>query len=118
MSSKWTDTKSSIEAWTPSEVRAQKINFIPPEIIEAVNELIAKHWNGSSATISISEVRDAAFTKMRINCSPNLEKNYASEGWLDFEPIFEDRGWHVMFDRPGYCESYDATWRFSPKQKP
>lgn len=115
MSSKWAQTKSSVEAWTPAEVQAQKINLIPPEIIEAVNELLAKHWNGYSSTLKISEVVDEAGSKMQTNRSPNLGKDFASQGWLDFEPIFEAKGWKVTFDRPAYNETYEASWRFSRK---
>lgn len=112
---KWSRTESSVEAWTPDEVRAQKINFIPPEFVEAVNELLTKKWTGRSATIRLTDLKQLVAHKMRTNGSPNLGKNYADEGWLDFEPIFEDKGWKVVYDRPGWDESYDPNWTFTRK---
>jgi hypothetical protein len=35
--------------------------------------------------------------------------------WLDVEEIFEKNGWSVSYDKPGYCESYDASFEFTAK---
>jgi hypothetical protein len=115
MSEKWARTESTVEAWSPEEVRAQKINFLPPEVVEAVNELLAKNWSGYSATVMISEMKALASQKMRTNGSPNLGKDFNKEGWYDFEPIFEDKGWKVMCDSPGYNESGETHWVFTKK---
>lgn len=112
---KWTRTESTVAAWSPDEVRAQKINFIPPEVVLAVNELLTKHWDGRGATIRLPELKAEIGHKMRSSGSANLGKNYASEGWLDFEPIFEDQGWKITYDSPGYDENYDAYWKFTRK---
>ena len=116
MSDKWARTESTVEAWSPDEVRAQKINFIPPEMIEAVNELLTKGWGGYSSHITISELKALAAHKMRVNNSSNLGKNFSKEGWYDFEPIFEDQGWKVVCDSPGYCESGETNWTFTRKK--
>ena len=114
-SEKWARTESTVEAWTPEEVRAQKINFIPPEVIEAVNELLTKNWDGRVAVVKLPELKGEISRKMRVNGSPNLIKNFAQEGWLDFEPIFEDKGWKIAYDSPAYDECYDAFWKFTRK---
>jgi hypothetical protein len=33
--------------------------------------------------------------------------------YLDFEAAFKANGWHVEYDSPGYCEDYEAHWKFS-----
>ena len=116
MSDKWARTESTVEAWSPAEVRAQKINFIPPEIIEAINELLAQRWNGRSASFGLTELKQNVGHKFRTNGSPNLGKQYA-DGWLDFEPIFEDKGWKVTWDSPGYNESGETRWEFTKRQQ-
>lgn len=32
--------------------------------------------------------------------------------WLDIEDSYRAVGWHVEYDKPGYCESYEATFTF------
>ena len=113
--SKWTRTESTTEAWSPDQVRAQKINFIPPEVVEAINELLAKNWDGTGATLKLPQVKAEIAHKLRASGSSNLGKNYAQEGWLDFEPIFQDKGWKIVYDSPGYDENYDAYWKFTRK---
>lgn len=35
--------------------------------------------------------------------------------WLDVEDIFEEVGWKVVYDKPGYNESYPANFEFTKK---
>lgn len=35
--------------------------------------------------------------------------------WLDVESLFENEGWKVNYDKPGYCESYEASFKFTRK---
>jgi hypothetical protein len=34
---------------------------------------------------------------------------------MDFEPFYEKAGWKVVYDKPGYCESYAANFTFTRK---
>jgi hypothetical protein len=34
---------------------------------------------------------------------------------LDVEEVFEDVGWDVDYDKPGYNESYQPTFTFTEK---
>jgi hypothetical protein len=36
-----------------------------------------------------------------------------SKHYLDFEDVYRKQGWKVYFDRPGFNESYTATFTFS-----
>lgn len=33
--------------------------------------------------------------------------------WLDIEDTYRKAGWNVEYDKPGYCENYDAYFVFS-----
>jgi len=51
---------------TPSEITKAKKEAIPDEVFDAFNELIAKHWNGHSATIKQTEVANLIASKLDI----------------------------------------------------
>ena len=36
---------------------------------------------------------------------------------LDFEDVYRDQGWSVMYDSPAYCESYDPYFLFKKAVK-
>jgi len=38
-------------------------------------------------------------------------------GWLDVEDAYRAQGWNVVYDRPGYCESYEASFIFTRGKK-
>ena len=38
-----------------------------------------------------------------------------SNHWLDVEDIYRKQGWKVVYDSPGYDESYDAYYEFRKK---
>lgn len=49
---------------------------------------------------------------------PNVKRQEIFDnGWLDIETVYEDSGWSVEYDKPGYNESYEASWTFKPKRK-
>lgn len=33
--------------------------------------------------------------------------------WLDAESLYEQQGWKVKYDQPGYCEEYEPYFEFS-----
>lgn len=79
---------------------------IPEFVIEAVNELIAEKYNGSSFIIRQPEVIE------RIKSKTAQDFDFK---WLDFEPLYRDAGWRVRYDKPAYNESYEAFFEFSRK---
>ena len=38
-----------------------------------------------------------------------------SEGWLNIETVYEDAGWDVYYDKPGYNEDYKPSYTFTKK---
>lgn len=94
----------------PEEIILKKQKNFPDEVITSFNELIAQKWNGKWATISQEEV-------MVLMVEKGLERNEIfDKGWLDIEDIYRSAGWNVEYDKPGYNESYPATFTFR-KQK-
>jgi hypothetical protein len=37
--------------------------------------------------------------------------------WLDVEEIYEEAGWQVAYDKPGYNETYEASFEFTDASK-
>lgn len=97
---------------TPEEVVQQKKVQIPPEVFNAFNDMIAKHWNGISARFTQNAVVVAILAYLPEKNAGDIFSNH----WLDVEDIYREAGWRVVFDRPGYCDSYEATFEFSKKR--
>lgn len=97
---------------TPQECSAQAGSHIPELVVESVNALLKKKYSGGRATFTqdevIAEIQKRGDTISR-------EQIFDSK-WLDFEPLFRRAGWDVEFDKPGYCETYDANWKFTKKK--
>ena len=87
---------------TPDEVAHE----IPDVIIEVVNTLIKEKWNGQKAHI----LQDEILLRLSIPRDEVFEKH-----WLDFEPIYREAGWHVIYDKPGFNENYKAFFDFTKK---
>lgn len=87
---------------------------IPSFVIEAVNKLLNKHWNGREAIITQNEIIDAIKVPSEYQ---EIEANdfrgiIFDNNWLDFEPLYRKKGWSVEYDKPGYCEDYEAYFKF------
>lgn len=97
-----------VEPITPDEITKK----VPDAVIEVFNELIAERWTGSEARLLQDEIVTRLMARMDVERGVVFAK-----GWLDIEPIFERVGWSVEYDKPGYNESYAASFKFSKKRK-
>ena len=91
----------------PSEIGEAKKQYIPPIVFDAFNELITKHWNGSYSSFTQDEVVNLIEAKTQ-----NSEDTIFKQKWLDVEEAYRNEGWKVTYDKPGYNESYKATFEF------
>jgi hypothetical protein len=101
----------------PEEILERKAETIPDEMFQAINELIALKWNGSSATFRQDDLIEKYF---EITGQSNLESNRQvlfNKHLLDFEDIYRKEGWHVYYNKPAYNESYHATFEFKIGKK-
>jgi len=95
----------------PDDVIELRKKFIPDEVIKAFNEAIVEKWNGKSATINQDYIVNKIKQKLEIDSGDFLFDNH----YLDVEDIFRGVGWIVVYDKPGYNETYSATFEFRKK---
>lgn len=80
---------------------------IPDFVIEAVNELINEKHKDGGFNILQSLIKDRIMSK--------TEQDF-DWAWMDFEPIYRNAGWNVSYDKPAYCETYEAYFTFSKRK--
>jgi len=94
----------------PSEIKAAKNKNIPDAVIKIFNDFIVKEYDDVSAVV----VKDEVLKK--ITSELNVSRNHVIDnGWLDVEDLYRKAGWKVIYDKPGYNESYDAFYKFTKK---
>lgn len=99
----------------PKDVAKLRKHIIPEEVFEAFNEMIAASWDGRSAVVFQNEVAALACEKL-VRRNPDFtESDLYARGWLDIEDLYRKAGWSVSYDKPGYNEDYEASFRFTKK---
>ena len=103
---------------SPDQVGRTKRASFPPEVFEAFNNLVARHFIGHSATFKQSDVVNAIVEAMQTetpygNNGAEIEELIFKRGWLNVEETYRELGWTVKYDKPGYDESYEPTFTFS-----
>lgn len=93
-----------IQPIKPKDVKSTK----PDEVIEVFNELIQKYWDGTQARFKQDEAARLISAKMEKSTKYLYENHY-----LDIEDLYRQAGWTVEYDKPGFNESYPATFTFS-----
>lgn len=99
---------------TPAEVVMHKTGAIAPEVFDAINDLIARKWDGNEARVGQAEVVLAIQNRLRIERHEIFQR-----GYLDVEESYRAAGWHVEYDKPAYCETYEPFFTFKrPGKRP
>lgn len=101
---------NKIKPISPYEINTVVGNHIPDFVINVVNNLIGKHWNGRSATIKQKEIKEEI---LKVLPEEYKEEDIYGKKWMDFEQLYVKEGWKVVYDKPAYNESYDATFEFT-----
>lgn len=98
---------------TPKQAREAWETSIPDEVFEVFNTIISEKYNSNGFTILQSLVVDQLLLKM-----PHVKdsQEFFDKHWLDIEPMYRKAGWDVTYDKPGYNETYEASWEFKPKK--
>lgn len=94
--------------FSPDQIAEAKKAVIPAGVIGVFNRLIAKHYSEGSAEIGQKEIVAAICATMECE-----RGKVFAEKWLDVEDLFRAEGWKVVYDKPAYNESYEATFTFS-----
>lgn len=106
-----------VKALSPSEVLGQKVSSIPDEIIEAMNQLLVEELSlQGTATILQKDLVGRARRLMAESGSVHANVDFYAKNWLDIEPVFRAAGWKVEYDKPAYCENYEAHFTFSKRK--
>lgn len=97
----------------PEEVAPLKKKRMPEEVLEAVNELIAKKFSNGYASFTQKDLVALIKAKFKEQGkeAPS-DKIIFDEHWLDFEDIYREQGWKVSYDKPAYNETYEANFEF------
>ena len=101
----------------PNEILGKKLEVIPSEMIQAVNELIALKWKDGSSTIRQDELLAKYFElssqeNNRTNRDTVFDNNY-----LEIEEIYGDNGWNVRYSKPDYRETaFEPYFTFTVKK--
>lgn len=105
---------SKVTPITPQQAKDEIENNFPDFIIEGVNNAINKHYFGkSSFNIKQDEIMEEV---LKVAPEGITRQKIYDNHWLDFEQLYRKFGWNVHYDKPGYCESYDAFFTFEPKK--
>ena len=94
---------------SPSEIPAKKASVIPPFVFDAVNQLLVERSDGPSTIVLLQKNIVALIREIM---PPGDDFNMK---WLDFEDAYREKGWIVKYDKPAYCETYDAFFEFRLK---
>ncbi len=99
---------------TPQEAHDAHEESIPHEVITAFNHLIKTNWNPTSLSAVVPQ---DAVAKLAAEALDVTEGVLYDHHWLDVEDLFRAAGWDVEYDKPGYNESYTASFTFRRKKK-
>ena len=99
----------SVKPITPNGARKKAEETIPDQVIEAFNELISENI-GNSSYVTI--LQKDAIKRIKEKMPEISTDTIFAKRWLDIEQIFRKQGWKVEYDKPAYCETYEANWTF------
>lgn len=98
---------------TPEQVIKTASESIPSDVIEVVNSLLvaksAPYLSKQNITIRKREITDAYTEKVGPN---GLEFKLQ---WLNFEKLYEQHGWKVVYEGPSIGDSFQPFYRFTQK---
>lgn len=70
--------------------------------------MIVEQWDGTSAVLTERIIAIKIAKQLDIKKDEVYDKHY-----LDFEDIYREKGWIVEYNKPGYNETYSATYEFT-----
>jgi len=117
--------QGKVQPVSPQDVVEEKEKWIPDEVISAFNKLISVNFSYGHASFRQDEIvveiidnlkkSDLEVIKGIQQSNKKLRTLIFDRNWLDVEDIFRKAGWIVEYDKPGYNESYAATFNFRKK---
>lgn len=102
---------SGVKPIRPEEITGEKAKQIPDSVLKTFNTLIAQNFSSGSAIVLEKDI-----VAQLIERGINRSQIYVNH-WLDVEDIYREAGWNVEYDKPGFNETYDASFTFRPSRK-
>lgn len=108
---------SEEKALSPQDIIDDLGNIIPKSVIQGVNNLLKLKYRGDSVVLYQNEIIKEIMKIEKQNNGTLTRQQLFDNHYMDFEPIFSQAGWKVVYDNPGYNETYEANFTFTPKPK-
>lgn len=106
---------NKIKPISPNDIQLKEL---PDFVLIAFNELLQNSFNKQKV---ITITQDKAIDKIievsgRSDYRSTISRQAIFDNhWLDVEDTYREAGWKVSYDKPGYCESYEAAFKFERK---
>ena len=100
---------------SPLEASTRKDTEIPEFVLQIVNKLLTEHINDRSPIRITQDEIVERILATRTSLNDFSRQDVFDRHWLDFEGVYRKAGWKVEYDKPGYCDTYPATFIFTPK---
>jgi hypothetical protein len=98
---------------SPDEISDLQKEIFPAEVFDAFNELIAENFSNGYANVE----QDTVVNRIIEKGAGNITKHEIfHRGWLNVEEVYRKAGWEVDYDKPGYNETYPASFEFKSKK--
>lgn len=108
---------AEIKPITPAEAKQKMLASIKPEVIQAVNELLAeKFCEDSSIIIYQRDIVDRATKIMYGEQVGDAMTGAFDFKWLNFEDRFRSAGWEVRYVKPDWTEKEKPHFVFTAKK--
>ena len=97
---------AKVRPMTPTDVQLEQSKNLPDAVIEVFNQLIAQNYVNGSATVKQDDV-------LALLVEKGLGRDEIfGKGWLNIERVYRSAVWSVTYDKPGFNETYPATFEF------
>ena len=93
----------------PIEAEENRKSKIPDWVLKAFNSVIQRNLRNGTSRFLQKEVVDELILESKDEVTVD---EMFKKGYLDVEDIYRDAGWKVEYDKPGYNESYSASFTF------
>lgn len=105
-----------------SEAQEHYVNSFPKEVFIATNKLLKEKFISPDKSIRITrnELLKELYNLYKIEPENDDNQYYLRNLPLEtkdinIEDVYNQRGWKVVYDKPGYNETYDGFWIFTAK---
>jgi hypothetical protein len=104
------DKIMTVKPISPNEIVGKKEQSFPDAVLEAFNEIIVGNYSQGQASFKQDDV-------IKLMVKKGVKRaDIIPKGYLDVEDVYREQGWKVEYDKPGYNETYPATYTFSKGQ--